>query len=295
MNEDKSGKFRKYSYMSLHYPEKTLNILKWSREMGFYGLQYDEISYLYENELDEVPKDRLGFKKFRGSYKKYNSKGEYKELSDKFIINTLDKFKESLSEYDLEKQKKCGSVTQMLMENYILMEELKMKYSDLSDKRIMIHMFLNNIDNFPKCDVCGSPAKERLTNTGFRKTCSELCRRKKEQSYKLYIIIHKGESIRVQGYERFVVPEFLKKYKRNDLKIGFEENSPIEYFFNGSNRYYYPDLYIVSENRIIEVKSDYSLEIDYDKNIAKKNACIAKGFKFEFHIWSEKDKKSKII
>jgi hypothetical protein len=273
----------------------TLSILSWSKDMGFYGLPYDEISYLYENKLYEVPRDSLGFKKFGGSYKKYSSKGKYKKLKDKFIIDSLENFKKSLSPYDLEKQKKCGYITQKILENYILCDELRMKYKDFSDKRIMIHMFLNDIDNFPKCEVCGLPTKQRLTNKGFRKTCSELCRRKKEQSYKSYIILHNGESIRVQGYERFVIPEFLKRYDREDLKIGFEENIPIEYFFNGSRRYYYPDLYIQSENRIVEVKSDYSLEIDYAKNIAKRDACISNGFKFEFHIWSEKNKKSKII
>lgn len=295
MQEDKSGKLRKYSYMSSHYPEKTLNILEWSKRMGFYGLPFDEISYLYENELNEVPRDQYGFKKFRGSDKKYNYRGQYEKLSDKFIINSLDGFKKTLTKDDLEKQKKCGSITQMMMENYILMNELSIKYSNIRNKRIMVHMFLNNIADIPKCEVCGSASKERLTNSGFRKTCSEPCRRKKEQSYKSYIIIHNGESIRVQGYERFVIPEFLKKYKRDDLKIGFEENSPIEYYFNGANRYYYPDLYIKSENRIIEVKSDYSLDIDHDKNMAKKNACVSKGFIFEFHIWDEKTGKTKII
>ena len=295
VEEDKSGKFRKYSYMSSHYPDETLNIIEWSKQMGFYGLPYEEISYLYENGLKEVPSDKLGFKKFRGSYKKYNSKGEYKELSDKFLVDTLDKFKQSLTEDSLEKQKKCGSVTQMLMENYILIEELKNRYSNFSDKRIMIHMFLNDVVDHPKCEVCGKPAKERLTNKGFRKTCSNICRRKKEQSYKSYTISHEGELIRVQGYERFVIPEFLKKYKRSDLKIGFEENDPIVYFFKGIEREYYPDLYIVPENRIVEVKSDYSLRLDYEKNIAKKESCVFKGFKFEFHIWDEKNKKSEII
>jgi hypothetical protein len=292
---DKSGKFRKYSYMSTHYPQKTLDILEWSKNRGFYGLPYDEICYLYENMLIEIPSDELGIKEFKGSYKKYSEKGKYKNLKDKFITQTLHDFKISLTEKDLEKQKKCGSVTQKLMENYILMQELSNTYGNFSDKRIMIHLFLNNISDIPKCEVCGSLAKERMTNKGFRKTCSEYCRRKKEQSYKSYTILHNGESIRVQGYERFVIPEFLNNYKRSDLKIGLEENNPIEYFFNGSIRDYYPDLYIVSENRIIEVKSDYSLMLDYEKNIAKKDSCITKGFKFEFHIWDENEKKTKII
>ena len=295
MELDRSGKFKKYSYMSIHFPDKAARILEWSKKNELYGLPYDEICYLYENGINEVPCDNLGFKEFRGSHKKYNAKGRYKNIRDKFIIDDLDKFKRSLTINDIENQKKCGSITQKLMENYILMNQLNKRYNYFSDKRIMIHMFLNDIEELPKCEVCGFPSKQRLTNKGFRKTCSELCRRKKEQSYKSYTIYHNGESIRVQGYERFVIPEFLKKYKREDLKIGFEENDPMEYFFNGSNRYYYPDLYIIPENKVIEVKSDYSLNFDYDKNIAKKDACISKGFVFEFHIWDEKTKKTKIV
>jgi len=295
MEGDKSGKFRKYSYMSTHHPEISSEILNWAKSLGFYGLHYEEICYLYENKILGVPKDSAGFKKFNGFDKKYTSTGKYKDISEKFIMDDLEAFKKSLSQKDIEKQNKCGSVTQMLMENYILIEKLKNKYSNFSDKRIMIHMFLNGVSDLPKCEVCGKEAKERLTNRGFRKTCSNICRRKKEQSYKSYTILHEGELIRVQGYERFVIPEFLKKYKRSDLKIGFEENDPIMYFFNGSEREYYPDLYIVPENRIIEVKSDYSLRLDYEKNMAKKESCISRGFKFEFHVWDEKNKKSEII
>ena len=295
MEGDKSGKFRKYSYMSTHHPEIASEILDWAKSLGLYGLPYEEICYLHENKILEVPRDSMGFKRFKGFNKKYTSSGKYKDISDKFIMCDLELFKKSLTKDDIKKQNKCGSVTQRIMENYILIEKLKNRYSDFSDKRIMIHMFLNDVDALPKCEVCGEPAKERLTNKGFRKTCSDICRRKKEQSYKSYTISHGGELIRVQGYERFVIPGFLKKYKRSDLRIGFEENDPIVYFFKGSEREYYPDLYIVPENKIIEVKSDYSLRLDYEKNIAKRESCISKGFKFEFHVWDEKNKKSEII
>jgi hypothetical protein len=46
------------------------------------------------------------------------------------------------------------------------------------------------------------------------------------------------------------------------------------YFFKGIEREYYPDLYIVPENRIVEVKSDYSLRLDYEKNIAKTDSYV---------------------
>lgn len=293
---DKSGKLRKYSYMAIHHPEITHDILEWAKSVNCYGIPFDELSYLYEKSKEKtfVLEDFI-YKKFNGSYKGYSKKNKYEKIQEKFLIDDLDFLKNSFSDSDRKKQKNCGALTQKIMENYMLMNSLKKKFPGLPNKRIMIYCFLNGIESSPKCDICGKLSSNRKTNSGFRKTCSESCRRKKEQSYKSYMIHHNGENIRVQGYERFVIPNFLKSYPRNDLRIGFEENNPIKYFFNGKFRDYYPDLLIVSENRIIEVKSDYSFLLDYEKNIAKKNACLDLGFKFEFHIWSEKEKNTKII
>lgn len=293
---DKSGKFRKYSYMIVHNPQKTHSILEWAKNVNCYGLSFDELTFLFEKKNNEdFDLENFIYKKFRGSSKGYSKSDFYNHVNEKFLISDPDEFKNSLTISDLEKQKKCGCVTQKIMENYLLINNLEKKYPDMLDKRIIIHCFLNEIATFPKCEVCDKPTLSRKTNSGFRKTCSELCRRKKEQSYKSYFIEHDGELIRVQGYERFVIPKFLEKYKRNELKIGFEENAPINYFYQEKFRDYYPDLYIESENRIIEVKSDYSFFLEYEKNIAKKKACLDLGLKFEFHIWSEKENKTKII
>ena len=44
---DKSGKKKKYIYMSVHYPDITNNILEWSKDNKIYGLPFDELTYLY--------------------------------------------------------------------------------------------------------------------------------------------------------------------------------------------------------------------------------------------------------
>jgi len=56
------------------------------------------------------------------------------------------------------------------------------------------------------------------------------------------------------------------------------------YEFEGKTRRYYPDIYIISENKIIEVKSKYTYESDLDNNIAKMNATVLNGMSFEFMI-----------
>jgi hypothetical protein len=56
------------------------------------------------------------------------------------------------------------------------------------------------------------------------------------------------------------------------------------YKFENSEHTYYPDLYIISENKIIEVKSEYTFKINEKKNLAKEKVCLQQGFKFEFYI-----------
>ena len=59
--------------------------------------------------------------------------------------------------------------------------------------------------------------------------------------------------------------------------------------FNGNIKYtnknvYYPDFYLEEMNLIVEIKSKYTYECDYDKNILKRNGCIKNGYKFIFII-----------
>ena len=48
---------------------------------------------------------------------------------------------------------------------------------------------------------------------------------------------------------------------------------------------YYPDIFVKSENKIIEVKSTRTFELDRKKNLCKRDGCISKGYNFNFYIW----------
>jgi hypothetical protein len=90
-------------------------------------------------------------------------------------------------------------------------------------------------------------------------------------------MINTYESITYKGsYEL----DFLKKY----YYIGVEKCENIPYFYDGKNRKYFPDFYYRPLNLIIEIKSLYIFNKDFDKNIAKQKACINNGFNFIFII-----------
>lgn len=285
-SDDKSGKKKKYGYMITHHPHITKEILDWAKKRNLYGIPFEELSYLKFYNMESIPLDKNGYKHFNGWSKGYNKNGSIINIENIYIETDLIKFKNSLTEEQLKSQKKCGTISQIIQNNYILAEKVDQLFDNSIPRRQKIDMFLNGIEEIPNCSVCGKTCLSRLTHREFRKTCSEKCRRELEGSFKSYVLEIGNEKIKVQGYERFVIPILIEKYGRPDLKIGFE-NKPIQYSMNGKLKDYYPDIYVKSENRIIEVKSIRTFEIDKEKNLCKRDGCILKGYNFNFYIWDK--------
>jgi len=64
----------------------------------------------------------------------------------------------------------------------------------------------------------------------------------------------------------------------------------IIYNFEDKERRYYPDIWIKSINKIIEVKSDYTYKKDLEKNKLKELATKELKFDFEFWIYTPEKK-----
>jgi hypothetical protein len=60
----------------------------------------------------------------------------------------------------------------------------------------------------------------------------------------------------------------------------------IWYFKDDKQHRYFPDIFIPAENKIIEVKSNYTLWSSKTVNYQKRDACLKLGFLFEFWIFS---------
>lgn len=81
--------------------------------------------------------------------------------------------------------------------------------------------------------------------------------------------------------------DFLKKMESLNLLNKIEDIEPIEYLFENSTHFYFPDFYIKECNLIVEIKSSHTFEKHYLKNIEKKKSCERKLYNFIFII--EKD------
>lgn len=114
----------------------------------------------------------------------------------------------------------------------------------------------------------------------------EIHSRKMEKAFtsKIYTF-PSGNSRKVQGYEPKALDELLRSGVAEDDIITGREVPSVKYIFNGKDRRYYPDIYIKSQNKIIEVKSMYFYNLHLEQNTAKQEACLNAGFLFEFKIY----------
>lgn len=103
-----------------------------------------------------------------------------------------------------------------------------------------------------------------------------------------------GKIYIIQGYENLALTELLEYYSDSDIVMGKSLVPKINYEFNNTNKVYYPDIYIPKENKIIEVKSDWTFNVQKDRNILKAIACSKLKYKYEFWIYDNK-KNKKII
>jgi hypothetical protein len=102
--------------------------------------------------------------------------------------------------------------------------------------------------------------------------------------WKIYTL-PSGKEIKVQGYENFALDELLSAYSEDEILHSRSDMPEIFYLDNDRKRRYYPDFYVPSENLVVEVKSDYTLNADFDVFEMKKRATEELGFKFQLLVF----------
>jgi len=114
----------------------------------------------------------------------------------------------------------------------------------------------------------------------------------KKSYYRKDYFLPSGKKIQLQGYEPLCLDILLKTYNEDDIltniKDIFTTIGPIDYLDkNGKEHRYFPDFYILKENKIIEVKSTRTYLVHLALNELKREECIKRGFEFEFWIFGK--------
>jgi len=114
------------------------------------------------------------------------------------------------------------------------------------------------------------------------------------KSYKDYTT-PTGRVIKVQGFEPYALNELYKLYAEDDIITDRKLVPKIEYIDNDIKKFYFPDIYIKSINKIIEVKSTWTYRTNETKCKLKGKACINNSYIFEMWIYDKKGKNKNVI
>jgi hypothetical protein len=129
-------------------------------------------------------------------------------------------------------------------------------------------------------DKYGKPFAMQVTSIFSKYIAS--CFRKKE------FVFPSGRTEYILGFENFALRDLLDEgIDEDDIIVDPEQMPCIEYSFGGKNHRYYPDIYIKSTNTFIEVKSEYTLALEYEKNMEKMKATTAFGY-IELRVYNRK-------
>jgi hypothetical protein len=99
-----------------------------------------------------------------------------------------------------------------------------------------------------------------------------------------------GKEIQVQGYEPFALNEIIQTVSEDDIITGCSNVPTIAYSDEeGKHHKHFPDIFIPSQNKCIEVKSTWTVE---KKNVfLRQNAGKQLGYNYEIWVYNGKGEK----
>lgn len=164
-------------------------------------------------------------------------------------------------------------------------EELFSKMKNTNIEKYGVEYYSSTNDWY---DKCVKTALERYSQEWVSKVDS-INAKQQSGGYSYYDFeFPSGKIARVQGYEPRVLTKLVIDYNEDDIIVGVQniinEIGFFHYEYEGENHRYYPDIYIKSENRVIEVKSTYTFNKEKEKNLLKRESVLNKNINFKFII-----------
>lgn len=116
-------------------------------------------------------------------------------------------------------------------------------------------------------------------------------------------VLPSGRTIGVRGYENAAISILLQTYSESELVFDDQKTQyilPVFTYIDHRRHHlrYYPDIYIESKNKLIEVKSPWwwdgngadQYRSRLENNLRKKDAVLAAGYRYEVWLFNDKNK-----
>jgi len=128
----------------------------------------------------------------------------------------------------------------------------------------------------------------------FEEHKDEILKKSRRKSFSTKeFIFPSGRRDVVQGAEPLALKILLNTYHEDDIVTG-NDVPVISYYDRNKNRKHYPDIYIPIDNRIIEVKTPYTLTLT--KSLMEKHVSATKeGYCYEIWVFDKRNDLTEVI
>lgn len=220
--------------------------------------------------------------KYKSTWAKKSTE-ELKEIKSKKRASYYKKSTEELKEIRKKRSNTWKHKNKKELE--VIHIERSTRYQSKSDeeKTKIITKRIESHKNRSLEDINESNAKRRKTNLTKYGDEFHTMNNFKYKDYKKGDII-----VKVQGYEPYMLDLLLEHTDPEDILTDRTDMPKIEYNINGKVSRYFPDIFLPKQNKIIEVKSTYTITIDKPKIKAKGDACISLGYEYEIWVFNAK-------
>jgi hypothetical protein len=216
------------------------------------------------------------------------------DVKDKIKKTNLERygFEYPLQSGDIKDKMRSTNLERYGVENPFQSEDIKDKIRKINlDRRGVEYPFQSEDikDKIKKTNLERYGFENAMQNPEIADRCSKTSR-----TYKDYTL-PSGSVIKIQGYEHYALDELLQTYTEQDIVTGVTNVPRIEYTDSeGKKHYHTPDIYIRSENKIIEVKSTWTFEKKDGNVLLKQKFSKDQGYKYEIWVYNGKGTKVEI-
>ena len=212
------------------------------------------------------------------------------QIKEKKKETCLKNFGVECSFYSLETQEKIKQsyINHYGVDNPFKSEEIKEQIKETNVKKF-------GVENPMQSKELQLKAQEtNLKNYGVKYVaqCPEIMEKMSKNAYKSKEYnLPSGKCINCQGYEPFALNDLLhKELLIEDDIVNGSKNVPKIWYIDEQNikHRHYVDIFIPSQNRCIEVKSTWTINIKKDNIFLKQQAGKDLGYKYEIWVYNAK-------
>ena len=243
--------------------------------MERYGVEFASQSNKVKEKTKETCLEKYGVEHyFQSSDKKEKSK---ETCLEKYGVENPSQ----LTEIKLKKEETCFN--NHGVKNPFQMEETKQK-----NRLVMIENKDDIMEKRKNTCLEKYGVEHHTHNPEIMEKCS-----KSAFNPKIYTL-PSGKLVKIQGYENYALNELLHENNvlEEDIVVGCS-NVPIIWYYDeeGKKHRHYVDIFIPSQNKMIEVKSTWTAEKKKDCIFLKQNAGKLLGYNYEIWVYDKKGKK----